>query len=285
MSSASTSPERSGDQRHLGAASRGTACPRGPTPGSDDRARWSRSPRGYPASSRSRHRMPGLTPSPSPNSGRHSTRRMRCCCSENFGVALSSPGTSVGPIGDRAGLRERDHGLPDADHVPVVEPPPARQAQPVDPGAVLRQAVVGHRPLPRPQLQLRVQPRALGVPRQRDVGLLAPAHRHGRAAGLHHEDALAAFVVAVDQERRPEALRCQPRLELRLAHGRIVRLLIPRPQNSDALDQRPRPEAAAAAHRHAARSPCRSARARAAAWSSAARRWSRAGGRAPSRRR
>ena len=36
-------------------------------------------------------------PSPSTNSGRQSARRTRCCCSEKRGVALSSPGTIVGP--------------------------------------------------------------------------------------------------------------------------------------------------------------------------------------------
>ena len=39
----------------------------------------------------------GLNPSPSANSGLHSARRIRCCCSENRGVAESSPWTIVGP--------------------------------------------------------------------------------------------------------------------------------------------------------------------------------------------
>src|SRR3954469_4144383 len=37
----------------------------------------------------------GLSPSPSPSSGEHSSRRICCCCIEKRGVADSSPGTSV----------------------------------------------------------------------------------------------------------------------------------------------------------------------------------------------
>jgi hypothetical protein len=56
------------------------------------------------------------------------------------------------------------------------------QADAVDPRAVLRPAVVGDRPLPRPVLELRVQARDLRVPRQREVGLEATAD--GQRAGL-----------------------------------------------------------------------------------------------------
>ena len=91
-------------QRQLPPPLRRAAPRAAPARASDDRARWSRPRRGYPPSRAISSSDAGARPSPSPSSGRHRPRRMRCCCSEKRGVALSSPGTSVGPIPIPPGL-------------------------------------------------------------------------------------------------------------------------------------------------------------------------------------
>ena len=68
--------------------------------------------------------------------------------------------------------------------------------------------------------RLGVQARALGVPRQRDVRLLAAADRHRPAAAIQLIDALLAAPVAVDEERKPQALGREPSLVLRLGRDR-----------------------------------------------------------------
>jgi hypothetical protein len=50
------------------------------------------------------------------------------------------------------------------------------------------------------QLELRVQPRELGVPRDRHVRLVAAADRHPRLVAAERVDDLRAVPVAVDQE-------------------------------------------------------------------------------------
>ena len=79
---------------------------------------------------------------------------------------------------DRHRIAVGDHRPPHAHEVAVVQAPAAGEPQPVDPRAVLGQPVVGDRPLARVQLELRVQPRQLGIPGDRDVGLVAAADRH-----------------------------------------------------------------------------------------------------------
>jgi hypothetical protein len=124
------------------------------------------------------------------------------------------------PDPDRLRLGERQQRAPDAQHVAVGQPPPPVQAHLVDPRAVLGEPVVGDRPLARAQLELGVQPRALGVPRERHVGLVAAADRYRAPAGLQRGDLLCALPIAVDQEREPEPRGGEPRLELFLARPR-----------------------------------------------------------------
>ena len=120
-----------------------------------------------------RRRTPACTPSPSPISGRQSARRMRCCCSENFGATPSSPGASVTPSPLRPGSQNAIEVWPDPHQVAVDQPTAAVDPQPVDVRPVLGEAVVAQRPLAGLELELGVQPRDLRVPGQRDVGLAA----------------------------------------------------------------------------------------------------------------
>ena len=96
--------------------------------------------------------------------------------------------------------------------VAVGEPPPARQPHAVDPRAVLGEPVVGDGPLAGAQLELGVQARHLGVPRDRDVRLLAPAERDAPRPLGQREDVLTARVVAEDEERRADPLGGPARL-------------------------------------------------------------------------
>ena len=161
----------------------------------------------------------GDSPSPSPSSGWHSSRRICCCCWEKRGVALSSPGTSVISTLMLRVLQNCDRRLPAADEVAVLEPALAVEADLVDEGAVLRPAVVVDGPLARAELELRVQARDLTVPRQRNVGLEAAADGQ-RARGLDElDEVLLALVVAVGEERRAPPLGGLARLELRRGGG------------------------------------------------------------------
>ena len=96
---------------------------------------------------------------------------------------------------------EAEDRAADLDQVAVGQAAAPGEAQAVDPRAVLGPAVVDDRPLARAQRELGVQARRLRIPRQRDVGLVAPADRDRLGALAKRDDALATVAVAEQQER------------------------------------------------------------------------------------
>ena len=153
-----------------------------------------------PVASETSRSLDGLKPSPSANSGLQSARRMRCCCSEKRGVARELALDHRRPRAVRSRLVEADDRAADLHQVAVGEPAPAREPQAIDPGAVLRPAVVADRPLARAEGQFRVQARGLGIPGQRDVGLEPPADRDRVGRRLERHDALAPVAIAEEQK-------------------------------------------------------------------------------------
>jgi hypothetical protein len=101
-----------------------------------------------------------------------------------------------------AGLVDAHDRAADLDQIAVREPPAAREAQAVDPRAVLGPAIVDDRPLAGAEGELRMQARGLRVPRQRDVGLEAATDRDRVRRRFEQEDALTAVTVTEQQERR-----------------------------------------------------------------------------------
>ena len=104
---------------------------------------------------------------------------------------------------------------------------------PVDVGPVAGEAVVDHDPVAADGLELGVQARDLGVPRERDVALGAPADR--RRAG-EEEDDLRSPTVAVQEERSAAALGVETGLDLsgrrhrqRRYVGLVVAPMFPQP--------------------------------------------------------
>ncbi|CAA9496551.1 MAG: hypothetical protein AVDCRST_MAG85-1503 [uncultured Solirubrobacteraceae bacterium] len=116
---------------------------------------------------------------------------------------------------------DRDQRLARLDHVAVAKPLASRDARPVEPGPVARQPVVDEGPLGAELLELRVQPRHLGVPAERDVVRRPAPDRHPRLARMEREERLPAGRGAIHEERLTELLRLKPRLEL-LRRGGVL---------------------------------------------------------------
>ena len=196
------------------------ARPRGISSRPSARPRWSSSRSttftGSPSSAAIAASPAGLTPSPSPKSGRHSDRSTVCCWSEKLRTRLRSIGTSVVCVSSRRGERNSSCVWPAWMRSPSTSRRRPSTAQAVHERAVLREPVVDDGPLAGLALELGVQAGDLGVPAEAHVGL-DPAPDHDVAGALTQlEEVLPPTGVPPYEERGAALLRLAALAELRL---------------------------------------------------------------------